>query len=708
VSQKQKKTKREKASSMKKHFFVKVMVMVLFLSIWIGNFVQAADQVTLEEGTYTVGNEIQAGLNTFSQLEGTSTIFIQRGTNYLAYETLGNELFNSQNFTVRLKSGDVVEVYLESNAPVTVKQLSKVDLNYISAGYYEVGTDIAEGTYTVALNQPEDDYDSAYVQILNNEYQMKNSYYIYPEDHSIKIKLSKGEKLYISSLRGTLNFKEVILVPQSISLSKSSLSLMVNRTAQLTATINPSSATNKSVTWTSCNPEIATVDSKGKVNALKVGTVTITATANAAPTIKKSIPVTVTKVIPTSLKLSKSSLNITKNQTVKVAATVTPGDATDKTVIWKSSNTQVATVDTKGNVKGIANGSATITATAKDNSNIFKTVSVKVSTKTIKLNKTSVSVIAGKKTDLNATVSPSDSADKTVKWKSSNTKIATVDSNGMVTGKAPGKATITATVTGAKDVKVTVTVTPPVTAKSVKLNKSSATVGKGKTITLSATISPSNTNNKTVNWKSSNIKVAKVDSKGKVTAVGAGTATITATTSNGKKTTATITVPYTKTLSAGTWKAGKDLPEGRYRITTTNGTGNLIIASGTDRFVNEILSSEDDGFGVLVVTTDIKSGDKIEIMGLNNVEFTRVSHVNSNTLHAGYWTVGKDISAGKYRISTPSGMGNLIIYRGNSLLVNEILTSKADYYGVTSVTTTLKSGDRIMIAGLNKVNFSKK
>jgi hypothetical protein len=138
---------REKASLMKKHFFKKVMVLVLFLSMWIGNFVQAAEQISLGEGTYTVWNEIQAGLNTFSQSEGSSTLIIQRGTSNLAYETLENGLFFSNHYTASLKAGDVVEVYLDYNAaPVTVKSISKVDVKYISSGYYEVVTDIPAGT----------------------------------------------------------------------------------------------------------------------------------------------------------------------------------------------------------------------------------------------------------------------------------------------------------------------------------------------------------------------------------------------------------------------------------------------------------------------------------------------------------------------------------------------------------------------------------
>ncbi|MGE7662911.1 Ig-like domain-containing protein [Peribacillus sp. NPDC097197] len=506
---------------------------------------------------------------------------------------------------------------------------------------------------------------------------------------------------------------EESVAPQSITLNKSTVSIKLNKTAQLTATVNPADATDQSINWTSANPKIAVVDVSGKIKPVNAGTTTITATANGNPSIKKSITVTVLKV-PTSLKLSKASLNITKKQTVKVTATVAPSDATNKTVVWKSSNTKVAKVDSKGNIKGIANGSATITATAKDNSDVVKQVKVKVSTKTVKVNKTSLTVTAGKAGQLTATVSPSDSMDKTVKWTTSNKKIATVSSKGKVTGKAKGTATITANVKDAKAVKVKVTVKSPIVAKSVKVNKTSATIVQGKTLTLSATVSPSNAVNKTVKWSTSNKKIATVSSKGIVKAVGVGTAKITATTTNGKKTSATIKVkakPYVKNLHAGTWKAGTDIKAGRYKITTNSGNGNLFI-SGKDyylnRDINDILTGEDDGFGVKVITTDIKSGDKIKIMGLNNVKFTRVSHVLSNTLTAGYHTVGKDIKAGKYKMTTSSEAGNLVIYRGSNLLVNEILSKHADEYTVKSVTKTLKAGDQINISGLDKVVFTKK
>ena len=508
---------------------------------------------------------------------------------------------------------------------------------------------------------------------------------------------------------------EVSNAPQSITLNKTGLSLKLYKTAQLTATVNPVETADQSVSWISTNPKIATVDQNGKIKAVKIGTTTITASSNGNPLIKETIKVTVTKIVPTSLKLSKTSLHIIKNQTVNVKATIAPSNAANKNVKWKSSNTKAVKVDSKGNIKGIANGSATITATAKDNSKVYKQVTVKVSTKTVKINKSSLTVTTGKTGQLTATVSPADSTNKAVVWSTSNKKVATVSSKGKVTGKSKGTATITATVKGAKSVKVKVTVKSPIVPKSVKLNKTSASIVQGKTVTLVAAVSPSNAVNKTLKWTTSNKKIATVNSKGKVTAVGVGTAKITAVTTNGKKTSATIKVnakPYVKNLHAGTWKAGKDIKTGRYKITTSFGNGNLFISgndySDSNRFINEILTGEDDGFGVKVVTTDIKSGDNIEIMSLDTVKFTRVSHVLSNTLTAGYHTVGKDIKAGKYKMTTTSGSGNLVIYRGDNLLVNEILSKKAEKYTVRSVTKTLKAGDQINISSLEKVIFTKK
>ncbi len=146
----------------------------------------------------------------------------------------------------------------------------------------------------------------------------------------------------------------------------------------------------------------------------------------------------------------------------------------------------------------------------------------------------------GETKTLSATVTPSNATDKTVIWKSSNASVVTVDSNGKVTAKSAGSATISATA-GSFTSNCSVTVVVPV--ESVALNKTELTIEKGKNATLTATVNPSNATDKTVTWKSSNTAIATVDQNGKVTAVNAGSAVITVTTKDGSKTaTCSITV----------------------------------------------------------------------------------------------------------------------------------------------------------------------
>ena len=247
-----------------------------------------------------------------------------------------------------------------------------------------------------------------------------------------------------------------------------------------------------------------------------------------------------------SLALSETSLTLNTGETGVLKKIIHPGDATDKRVSWKSSNTKIATVDAKGNVKAVAKGTATITATTKDGSRLSAscTVTVKQPVTKLTLNKTSLTLMRNKSFALTATAAPSNANNKAVTWKSSNTKAATVDSKGNIKAVAKGTATITATAKDGSGVKAVckVTVTQPVT--KITLNKTSLTLNRGKTFTLKATAGPASANNKAVKWTTSNKAVATVTSKGVVKAVKKGTATITATAADGsgKKAVCKITV----------------------------------------------------------------------------------------------------------------------------------------------------------------------
>ena len=358
---------------------------------------------------------------------------------------------------------------------------------------------------------------------------------------------------------------EVTVAPNGIPvdavyLNKSSLSLTENETYQLSVAVTPDNATDKTVTWSTSNAAIATVSDNGLVTAIKEGSATITAkagdkTATCAVTVSK-------KVIPvTSVTLNKASLALTEQETFQLSATVSPDNATDKTVTWSSSNTAVATVSNNGLVTAVKEGSATITAKAGDKTatctvTISKTV---VAVTSVTLNKTSLSLMEQDTYQLVATVIPADATDKTVTWTSSNSSVATVDGNGVVKGVAVGSATITAKA-GSKTATCAVTITQmiiPVT--SITLDYAFYEIARGKVFTLTATVLPDNATNRTVTWSSSNKAVATVDKNGNVTAVKAGTTTITATVGNlSASCVVTVVVPVTSIVLNITSKTLKE------------------------------------------------------------------------------------------------------------------------------------------------------
>ena len=152
-----------------------------------------------------------------------------------------------------------------------------------------------------------------------------------------------------------------------VSVNPATLSLVEGTSDQLRATVTPSDAANKSVSWTSSATAIATVDNTGKVTAVSAGTATITVkTADGGKTATCAVTVT-TKVIPvTGISIEEgATAEVEEGKTVALTAKVQPDNATDKTVTWTSSNKAIATV-ADGVVTGVAAGQAVITAKAGD------------------------------------------------------------------------------------------------------------------------------------------------------------------------------------------------------------------------------------------------------------------------------------------------------------------------------------------------------
>lgn len=333
----------------------------------------------------------------------------------------------------------------------------------------------------------------------------------------------------------------------SVSISPSSASVAVDKTVDLTATVKPTDATNKTVTWSSSNTSIATVSDSGVVKGVKAGTATITAKANDNSGKSATCTITVTgsssTVNVTGVTLNKAALSLVEGNSEQLTATIAPANASNKNVSWTSSDTKVATVDLNGKVTAVKNGNATITVKTNDGGKTAQ-CTVTVNTKPesggtinvtgVALNQKKLSLEIKDTATLTATITPENATDKTVTWTSSDDKIATVE-GGKVTAVAAGTATITAKA-GDQSATCEVTVTEPtVSVTSVSLDETDATLSVGKSLTLTATVNPENATNKKVTWSSSDDNVATVDQNGVVTAVAASenSITITVTTEDG-------------------------------------------------------------------------------------------------------------------------------------------------------------------------------
>lgn len=332
--------------------------------------------------------------------------------------------------------------------------------------------------------------------------------------------------------------KDKSVAVTEVRLNKASVTLVEGDTEELMATVMPENATDKGIEWTSNNESVATVSPTGLVTAIKDGKATITVktndggfTATCAVTVNKKI------IAVSEVQLNKKELTLTEGGTEKLVVIVKPDDATDKSVVWESSNTAVATVDQEGLVKAVKDGTAKITVKTNDggfSASCEVTVKKRVIAVTgVKLSAASMTLREGERGTLIATVEPANATNKNVEWWTSDLDVVSVTStsggsNGYVEARGAGKAMVTVkTEDGEFSASCEITVEKkevPVTG--IALEQSSLLLPVGCTYTIKAHVQPSNATDQDIKWISNNEGVATVDQTGKVTAVAAGTADI--------------------------------------------------------------------------------------------------------------------------------------------------------------------------------------
>ncbi len=291
----------------------------------------------------------------------------------------------------------------------------------------------------------------------------------------------------------------------------------------ITPTVTPEDADNKTVTYVSSDPDIASVDANGIVTGLKGGTCIILVTTVERGLVA-SCEVEVYEFV-SGIKINGVGGNINLGETRRLTAEVTPESATNSGIRWTSSNKGIIQVGADGTVKAVGYGNATVTAIATDGSGVYATIDFRCikPVTSISVSPSYVTMLNGNTTKVTATVSPADATIKHLEWSSSDESIAIVDYDGGITGVNPGICYVYVKSTDGNDITATVKVTikPVVPATSVKVSSGELTLLPGQNATLSYKLRPSNSTDN-VEWVTSDPAVATVSSTGVVTAKGQG------------------------------------------------------------------------------------------------------------------------------------------------------------------------------------------
>jgi len=396
-----------------------------------------------------------------------------------------------------------------------------------------------------------------------------------------------------------------------ITLSQTSLNLQLNSSVTLTATVLPSDATNKSVTWSTSNSSVATVNN-GTITAVGEGDAVITVTSNDGSGVKSQCNVHCYKpeVKVSGITLSQTSLNLQLNSSVSLTATVLPSDATNKSVTWSTSNSSVAKVN-NGTVTAVGEGDAVITVTANDGSGVKSQCNVhcykpEVKVSGITLSQTSIELALQSSVMLTAKVQPSDATNQSVTWSSSDTKIATVY-NGTVLAVGEGDAVITVTANDDSGVQAQCTVhcfKPVVKVTKIILSDTDIELQVQASAVLTAIVSPDDATDNSVVWSSSDARVATVYN-GAVLAVGEGNAVITATANDGSGVYASCNVhcykPVIKVSAISISNSSLDLAIN----STASLSATILPADATDKSV--AWSSSDRAIATVSKTGEVRA-----------------------------------------------------------------------------------------------------
>lgn len=328
-----------------------------------------------------------------------------------------------------------------------------------------------------------------------------------------------------------------------LSIDKSSLTMYVNDEADLKAMVEPLDATNPQISWVSDNADVVTVDKAGRVKALKSGTamiIAVTLDGGHIGTCKVTVYEPVSSVY---LNLS-DTVALYKDESVTPEPTVYPKEAPNKTLLWSTSNSSIATVSADGRITAVGHGSATIVVWSEVSPDVRDSVVIRVKehVESVELEPATASLYEGETLSLDAKVYPSEADDRVLSYSSEDEEIATVDPDGTIHAVSAGTTTVTVTShDGNKTAQCEITVLCHL--EGISFEKSEMVGFINDRIELTPIFYPERTtDSRKLTWESSDDDVAMVNSKGTVVLLSTGNATITATSAENSEIKAELSV----------------------------------------------------------------------------------------------------------------------------------------------------------------------
>lgn len=470
--------------------FVKVQAVQLEPSYWLdikelsGNKIQVDFQVNNFQGVYgsqiylqynskalTTNSDNVVGGDVILENDGKSVLIsnevtedcveyiitrVGKDVNYSTNGTLFSVTFTKiadKPFELSLKENSIicdkdgVELPISNHVPVKDVALNENNLTL----------NVGEKTTLIATVTPEEAVNKAV------KWESSNEEVVTVDENGQISAIRSGEAVItVTTLEGnyqdTCNVKvkePVTIIPvKGIAIDNTSAEIGIGQRINILATISPENATNKNISWTSSDENVATVDGSGNIIGLAAGNTTITATtedggysAQCEIVVKETIEI----ISVTGVELNKTLAKINVGEELNLVPQITPENATNKNVIWTSSNEKAAIVDAEGKVVGLASGETIIKVITEDGEYtaeckvvVSKVVEI-IPVTGVKLNKSSAKIKIQEELNLSAKITPENATNKNVKWTSSNEKVATVDAKGKVVGLAAGKAIITVT-----------------------------------------------------------------------------------------------------------------------------------------------------------------------------------------------------------------------------------------------------------------------